>query len=52
VTHPTDFDKNNLEINTVCWNNLKLIQSLKYDGELIEIRTEDGEPQEEHAWID
>ena len=45
-------DKNKLEINTVCWNNLKLIQSLKYDGELIEIGTEDGEPQEEHAWID
>ena len=47
-----DFDKNKLEINTVCWNNSKLIQSLKYDGELIEIGTEDGEPQEEHAWID
>lgn len=47
-----DFDKSKLEINTVCWNDLKLIQSLKYDGELIEIGLEHGEPQEEHAWID
>jgi hypothetical protein len=47
-----DFDKNKLEINTVCWDNLEIIQSLTYDGEIIDIEEETSERKGEHAWID
>jgi hypothetical protein len=47
-----DFDKNKLEIITVCWDDLEIIQSLTYDGEIIDIEEEASERKGEHAWID
>jgi len=47
-----NFDKNKLQINAVWWSNVKLIQSIKYDGKKLEIELDSSRPKFEHAWID
>ena len=46
------FNINKLQINAVWWANVKLIQSIKYDGRELEIELESSRPKYECAWID